>query len=114
MGEMLGNEALLKGINGWYAPAVNLHRSPFEGRSFEYYSEDPLLSGAMATSVSNGVASKGVYVTVKHFAMNEQETNRVNNGIATFANEQAIREPVPEALRDDRQGRLDGGHLPRR
>jgi beta-glucosidase len=92
MGVMLGNEALSKGINGWYAPAMNLHRSPFAGRNFEYYSEDPLLSGAMATSVSNGAATKGVYTTLKHFALNDQETNRVNNGIATWATEQTIRE----------------------
>ncbi|WP_228373399.1 glycoside hydrolase family 3 C-terminal domain-containing protein [Demequina gelatinilytica] len=104
MGEMLGNEALQKGINGWYAPAVNLHRSPFAGRNFEYYSEDPFLSGAMATSVANGVASKGVYVTLKHFAMNDQETNRVDNGPATWATEQTIREiylkPFEMAVKD--------------
>lgn len=92
MGTMLGNEALLKGISGWYAPAVNLHRSPFAGRNFEYYSEDPLLSGMMATSVMTGAAQKGVYSYLKHFALNDQETNRVNNGIATWANEQTIRE----------------------
>ncbi|GAA1409945.1 glycoside hydrolase family 3 C-terminal domain-containing protein [Oerskovia paurometabola] len=92
MGEMLGNEAMFKDINGWYAPAMNLHRSPFGGRNFEYYSEDPFLSGAMATAVSNGAASKGVYTALKHFALNEQETNRVNNGIATWADEQTIRE----------------------
>ena len=92
MGRMLGNEALHKGVNGWYAPAVNLHRSPFGGRNFEYYSEDALLSGAMAASVGNGAAEKGVYTMLKHFAMNEQETNRVNNGPATWATEQTIRE----------------------
>lgn len=92
MGTALGNEALFKNINGWYAPAINLHRSPFGGRNFEYYSEDPLLSGAMATAVSDGIATKGVYTTFKHFAMNEQETERVNNGVATWANEQTIRE----------------------
>lgn len=92
MGRMLGNEALHKGINGWYAPAANLHRSPFGGRNFEYYSEDPHLSGAMLTAVANGVAEKGVYTMLKHFALNEQETNRVNNGIATWATEQTIRE----------------------
>lgn len=92
MGEMLGNEAMFKDINGWYAPAMNLHRSPFGGRNFEYYSEDPFLSGAMATAVSNGAASMGVYTALKHFALNEQETNRVNNGIATWADEQTIRE----------------------
>lgn len=92
MGEMLGNEAMFKDINGWYAPAANLHRSPFAGRNFEYYSEDPFLSGLMMTSVANGAAEKGVYTTLKHFALNDQETNRVNNGIATWATEQTIRE----------------------
>lgn len=92
MGQMLGNEALFKGINGWYAPAVNLHRSPFGGRNFEYYSEDPLLSGKMLTAVGNGIADKGVYVYMKHYVMNEQETNRVDNGPATWATEQTIRE----------------------
>lgn len=92
MGVMLGNEAIFKNINGWYAPAVNLHRSPFGGRNFEYYSEDPVLSGLMLTAVSNGIGTKGVYTMIKHFAMNEQETNRVNNGIATWATEQTIRE----------------------
>ena len=93
MGEMVGNEAIANGINGWYAPAVNLHRSPFGGRCFEYYSEDPLLSGAMASACVSGAASKGVYCTIKHFAVNEQETNRVNGGgIATWVNEQALRE----------------------
>lgn len=92
MGELLGNEALKKGINGWYAPAANLHRSPFAGRNFEYYSEDPFLSGAMMTSVANGAAAKGLYTTLKHFALNDQETNRVNNGIATWATEQTMRE----------------------
>jgi beta-glucosidase len=92
MGVMLGNEAMFKDINGWYAPAANLHRSPFAGRNFEYYSEDPFLSGLMMTSVANGAAEKGVYTTLKHFALNDQETNRVNNGIATWATEQTIRE----------------------
>ncbi|MFN3865427.1 MAG: glycoside hydrolase family 3 C-terminal domain-containing protein [Demequina sp.] len=92
MGVMLGNEALHKDINGWYAPAVNLHRSPFGGRNFEYYSEDPLLSGELLTAVANGIATKGVYTMVKHYAMNDQEINRVNNGIAVWATEQTIRE----------------------
>ncbi len=92
MGRMLGDEALHKEINGWYAPAVNLHRSPFGGRNFEYYSEDPYLSGALATAVANGAAEHGVYTLIKHYALNEQETNRVNNGIATWATEQTIRE----------------------
>lgn len=104
MGVMLGNEALFKNINGWYAPAANLHRSPFAGRNFEYYSEDPLLSGKMMTAVANGIGTKGVYTTLKHYALNEQETNRVNNGIATWATEQTIREiylkPFEMAVKD--------------
>ncbi|WP_037572100.1 beta-glucosidase [Spirochaeta cellobiosiphila] len=92
MGQMIGNEALANGVNGWYAPAVNIHRSPFGGRNFEYYSEDPILSGKIAQSVVEGAASKGVYSFIKHFAMNDQETNRVNNGVSVWANEQAFRE----------------------
>lgn len=92
MGEMIGEEALTLGANGWYAPALNIHRSPFAGRNFEYYSEDPYLSGVMARETSNGALTKGVYTFLKHFAMNDQETNRVNNGISTWANEQAMRE----------------------
>lgn len=93
MGEMVGNESIANQVNGWYAPAMNLHRSPFGGRNFEYYSEDPLLSGAMASACVSGAASKGFYCTIKHFAANDQETNRVNGGgIAVWANEQALRE----------------------
>lgn len=75
---------------GWYAPAVNLHRSPFAGRNYEYYSEDPILSGRMAVNVVNGAKQKGVYTDLKHFALNDQETAR--GGIATFVTEQALRE----------------------
>lgn len=93
MGEMVGNESIANKVNGWYAPAMNLHRSPFGGRNFEYYSEDPLLSGIMASACVSGAASKGFYCTIKHFAVNDQETNRVNGGgIAAWANEQALRE----------------------
>lgn len=92
MGTMVGNESIHKRVSGWYAPAMNLHRSPFAGRNFEYYSEDPVLSGVMAGAVSNGAAQYGLYTTHKHFAMNDQEDSRVDNGIATFATEQVIRE----------------------
>lgn len=97
MGKIVGDNGLWGDENGnglpytgWYAPAVNLHRSPFSGRNFEYYSEDPILSGKMAVQVINGAATKGVYTDLKHFALNDQETNRA--GVATFATEQAIRE----------------------
>lgn len=76
--------------SGWYAPAVNLHRSPFGGRNFEYYSEDPILSGKLAVNVINGAAQKGVYTDLKHFALNDQETAR--GGVATFCTEQSLRE----------------------
>jgi len=76
--------------SGWYAPAVNLHRSAFGGRNFEYYSEDPILSGKMAVNVINGAAQMGVYTDLKHFALNDQETAR--GGVATFCTEQALRE----------------------
>ena len=95
----IGNEALIgneKGGNvaypGWYAPGVNLHRSPFSGRNTEYYSEDPFLNGRMAATVIKGVQEKGVYANVKHYALNDQETHRSSNGIATWCDEQAIRE----------------------
>lgn len=97
MGKMIGNEGIIGNeagdgtpYSGWYAPAVNIHRSPFSGRNWEYYSEDGLLSGKMAANTVQGAKSKGVYTYVKHFALNDQETNR--NGILTYANEQSMRE----------------------
>jgi beta-glucosidase len=97
MGKAVGDNGYWGDVNGnglpysgWYAPAVNLHRSPFSGRNFEYYSEDPILSGKMAVNVINGAAQKGVYTDLKHFALNDQETNR--SGIATYCTEQALRE----------------------
>lgn len=97
MGESVGNEGLVGNVKGdgspytgWYAPGLNIHRSPFGGRNFEYYSEDCFLSGKMAASVTRGAASKGVYTCLKHFALNEQETHR--SGTVTWATEQAIRE----------------------
>lgn len=99
MGQMVGEEALVgneKGdgtpYSGWYAPAVNIHRSPFSGRNWEYYSEDGLLSGAFAAEVVRGADTKGVYTYVKHFAVNDQETDREYNGILVWANEQSMRE----------------------
>ena len=94
----IGNECLIgsekTGLSypGWYAPGVNLHRSPFSGRNTEYYSEDPFLNGRFAGTVIKGVQEKGVYVNIKHFALNDQETHRSANGIATWCDEQAMRE----------------------
>ena len=77
-------------ISGWYAPAMNIHRTPFAGRNFEYYSEDGFMSGEMALEAADACAQKGVYGYIKHFALNDQEDYR--NGLTTFSNEQAIRE----------------------
>ena len=95
-GVMIGNEALIGGTVGWYAPAMNIHRLPFSGRNNEYYSEDGFLSGVMAAATSRGAASKGMYTFIKHFAVNDQENHRGDRegqfGLATWSNEQAIRE----------------------
>lgn len=90
MGDAFAKEALAHGIVGLYAPAVNIHRSPFSGRNFEYYSEDPLISGKMASALVAKALENGVYTYTKHFALNDQEDNR--EGVATWSNEQAIRE----------------------
>lgn len=90
-GESIGTMADDMGVSGWYAPAMNIHRSAFAGRNFEYYSEDSLLSGKMATAAVQGSKELGVYAYIKHFALNDQETNR-NSMICTWADEQTIRE----------------------
>lgn len=95
-GAMIGNEANIGGTTGWYAPSMNIHRTPFTGRNGEYYSEDPVISGTVASLEIKGAAEKGVYSTIKHFALNDQENHRGDGGIeqgcATWSNEQAIRE----------------------
>ncbi|NMM98917.1 glycoside hydrolase family 3 N-terminal domain-containing protein [Bifidobacterium olomucense] len=90
-GEMIGQMARDMHVAGWYAPAMNIHRNAFSGRTFEYFSEDGLLSGAMASQQIAGAREKGVYSFMKHFALNDQETNR-DLMLCTWANEQAIRE----------------------
>lgn len=91
-GDIIGEEGVQLGTHVWYAPGCNLHRSPQGGRNNEYYSEDPLLSGKMSAAVTRGVQSHGIIVTVKHFAANDQETNRQSNGLYTWLNEQSLRE----------------------
>lgn len=90
MGEALGAEALTQTRVGWYAPSMNIHRTPFSGRNYEYYSEDPLLSGKMAAETVSGAATYGVVAYIKHFAVNDQELNR--KAVCTWANEQTMRE----------------------
>lgn len=88
-----GNEAGDKTTySGWYAPGLNLHRNPFGGRNFEYFSEDGFLSGKLAAAEIKGCASKGVYTFMKHFAVNEQETHRSLTGLCTYLTEQSLRE----------------------
>lgn len=98
-GEMVGDEGLIgnergdkSAYSGWYAPGVNIHRSPFGGRNFEYYSEDGILSGKMAAEQIKGCSSKGVFTFIKHFAVNDQETHRSISGDCSWLTEQAMRE----------------------
>ena len=90
-GDGIGDMAHDMHVAGWYAPAMNIHRNAFAGRTFEYFSEDGYLSGVMASQQVAGAQAKGVYAFMKHFALNDQETNRLSE-LATWANEQSIRE----------------------
>ncbi|MCR5079548.1 MAG: glycoside hydrolase family 3 C-terminal domain-containing protein [Bacilli bacterium] len=92
-GELNGDYALLKGTSAWYSPGMNIHRTPFSGRNYEYVSEDTFLTGDFACKVINACHEKGLINVLKHCAMNGQETNRqANNMVATYAEEQAMRE----------------------
>ena len=102
-GVINGELAILDNYTGWYAPATNIHRTPFSGRNYEYFSEDSFMSGAMSVAMIKGAASKGLNAVPKHMALNDQETNRdANGGVATYCREQAIREiylrPFEDAL----------------
>lgn len=90
-GESIGKMADEMNVSGWYAPAMNIHRAAFAGRNFEYYSEDGLLSGKMAANAIKGAEEFGVYAYMKHFALNDQESNRLSM-LCTWSDEQAIRE----------------------
>lgn len=90
-GEALGAEFADCEIWGWYGPSMNTHRNAFCGRNFEYYSEDGVLGGYMASAMVNGGTSNGIYAYIKHFVLNDQETNRCSF-LLTYSDEQAIRE----------------------
>ena len=90
VGEFVGREANVAGVNGWYAPGADTHRTPFNGRCGEYFSEDPLLSGKMAASEVAGAQSKGIYVYLKHFVCNDTDQDR--GGMYVWINEQELRE----------------------
>ena len=90
VGELIGEDAMWAGYAGFYGTGLNIHRTPYSGRVFEYYSEDGILTGLIATAESEAIQSKGVYVYNKHFVLNDQEEQR--QGIGTWCNEQALRE----------------------
>lgn len=89
-GQVVGTEGTQAGVGGWYAPGMNIHRSPFCGRNYEYFSEDPFISGMIGAAVVKGTLEKGVYSYIKHFAVNDNENNR--SGLYTWLTEQALRE----------------------
>lgn len=91
MGVAVGTEANAYGVQGWYAPGMNIHRTAMGGRNFEYYSEDPLVSGRMGAAMVAGAQSRDVLTFMKHFALNEQETN-ARSGVHVWIDEQALRE----------------------
>lgn len=90
IGESIGTEGKNAGVDFWLAPGLNIHRNPLCGRNIEYYSEDPLLSGIVASEVTKGVQSQRVSVVIKHFAGNEQETDRGESD--SRISERALRE----------------------
>ena len=90
VGNLIGEDAMWAGYAGFYGTGLNIHRTPYAGRVFEYYSEDGILTGLIAGVETKAIQSKGVYVYNKHFVLNDQEEQR--QGIGTWCNEQALRE----------------------
>ncbi len=112
MGRQIGNDAAAIGVGGWYGPGVNIHRSPFGGRNFEYYSEDARMTGVMAANAIEGAKYAGVYSYLKHLVLYETESFR--DGMYTWTTEQALREiylkPFEIAIKHkDRYGLSDSG-----
>lgn len=91
-GQSIGQQAAHLGYDGLYAPATNMHRSPFDGRNYEYYSEDSLLSGTMCGKTVEGAKQAGIYMYVKHFICNDGESGMYRDAVYTWMTEQALRE----------------------
>lgn len=89
-GRMWGEDCLWSGVGGLYGMSMNTHRSPYGGRNFEYYSEDPVLAGQISAEMSKGIRTRGAYTYLKHIGLNDQESYRC--GLFTWANEQSVRE----------------------
>lgn len=107
LGDAFGSEILHAGYTVIYAPGANIHRTAYGGRNWEYFSEDGFLSGKMLSAEVQGLQARGAIVITKHFALNDQETNRY--GVSTWANEQAIRETYISAFEIAiREGKMNG------
>lgn len=90
VGKCIGEDCLAMGYSGLYGPGINMHRTAYSGRNFEYYAEDPFVAGTICAAEVQGIQSKGVYVYLKHVALNDSETSRC--GVNTWLNEQTARE----------------------
>ena len=104
VGAAIGEDCMAFGHSGLYGPGINMHRNAYSGRNFEYYSEDPFVSGEICTAETKGIQSKGVYVYLKHVALNDSESSR--RGVNNWLTEQAAREIYLEVA--DRAV-IDGG-----
>lgn len=98
IGKVIGNNCLAAGVSILYGPGNNIHRTPYGGRNFEYYSEDAFLSGKMSAHEIAALNEKGIHVTIKHFALNDCEQDRI--GLGVWLNEQAAREIYLKAFQD--------------
>ena len=108
MGRIVGNDCLAAKVTFLYGPGANTHRTPYGGRNFEYYSEDAFLSSAMGAAEVKGIEEKGVFVVIKHFALNDSEQDRI--GLGVWLTEQAAREIYLKAFQGALEASQGGGN----